>query len=67
MIYLNPADWDASALGGCLRVFRPACLGGGSVDVEPLPGRLVVFLSGAIDHEVLPSFGLRVAISSWCQ
>lgn len=36
-------------------------------DVEPLPGRLVLFLSGAIDHEVMPSFGIRVAISAWCQ
>lgn len=105
IVYLNPPDWDTAALGGSLRVFRPASLGGGSVvrssawslmpgeagmtgrprrlmhtlfllvvstscrsqEIEPLPGRLVVFLSGAIDHEVLPSFGLRVAVSSWCQ
>lgn len=37
------------------------------LDVSPLSGRLVVFLSGAIDHAVLPSHEPRVALTAWCQ
>lgn len=37
------------------------------LDVAPLAGRLVVFLSGAIDHAVLPSQRPRVALTAWCQ
>lgn len=37
------------------------------VDIDPLPGRLVVFLSGAIDHAVLPSHQARVALTAWCR
>ena len=37
------------------------------LDVAPVSGRLVVFLSGAIDHAVLPSHQPRVALTAWCQ
>lgn len=37
------------------------------LDVGPVSGRLVVFLSGAIDHAVLPSHQPRVALTAWCQ
>ena len=37
------------------------------VDVEPLAGRLVLMLSGAVDHAVLPSQQQRVALTAWCQ
>ena len=37
----------------------------GIVDVAPLPGRLVVFLSGAIDHAVLPAVSSRIALTCW--
>ncbi len=36
-------------------------------DVEPMAGRLVLMLSGAVDHAVLPSFASRVALTAWCQ
>ena len=38
------------------------------VDVAPLAGRLVLFLSGAVEHAVLPTMGAeRVAITAWLQ
>jgi hypothetical protein len=37
----------------------------GYIDVEPIAGRCLVFLSGAMDHEVRPSFADRVAVTSW--
>ena len=37
------------------------------VDVAPLAGRLVLFLSGAVEHAVLPNFSQRVALTAWCQ
>ena len=36
-------------------------------DVEPTAGRLVLMLSGAVDHAVLPSYASRVALTAWCQ
>ncbi|GBG27132.1 Egl nine-like 2 [Hondaea fermentalgiana] len=50
--YCNP-NWDESHGG------KPV------LDLRPLPGRLVVFLSGLLDHEVRPSFHGRVAITNW--
>ncbi len=35
------------------------------LDLAPLAGRLVLFLSGAIDHAVLPSFAERTAVTAW--
>ena len=36
------------------------------MDIDPLPGRMVVFLSGAVDHQVLPVGNKsRLAITSW--
>uniref|UniRef100_A0A061R380 p-loop containing nucleoside triphosphate hydrolase protein n=1 Tax=Tetraselmis sp. GSL018 TaxID=582737 RepID=A0A061R380_9CHLO len=37
------------------------------VEIAPTAGRLVVFLSGCVDHEVTPSFTERVALTAWCQ
>ena len=39
------------------------------VDVAPMGqlGRLVLFMSGAVDHAVLPSFADRVALTAWMQ
>ena len=36
-------------------------------DIEPTAGRLVLMLSGAVDHAVLPSYASRVALTAWCQ
>ena len=37
------------------------------VDVAPLAGRLVLFLSGAVEHAVLPTKAERVAVTAWFQ
>lgn len=59
-LYLNP-QWQ-TADGGKLR-FHSA--DGRSVDVEPLGGRLVCFLTAGREHEVLPSQRERFSISGW--
>jgi SM-20-related protein len=35
------------------------------LDVAPHPGRLVVFLSEAVEHEVLPARAERIAVTAW--
>jgi len=57
--YLNP-DWRPEA-GGLLRLHVPD----GPVDVEPTLGRLVVFLSERVEHEVLPVAAPRLAVTAW--
>lgn len=51
----------APAQGGELRVHLPS----GPRDYAPRPGRLVVFFSQEVEHEVLPSQGERVALTQW--
>ncbi|KAI9203231.1 2OG-Fe(II) oxygenase superfamily-domain-containing protein [Polychytrium aggregatum] len=58
--YLNPASWEP-AHGGELRIHRK----GAEREIAPVGGRLVLFLSGVVDHEVCPSFQDRVAITAW--
>ena len=47
--------------GGHLRCHLPA----GPLDIAPLPGRVVVFWSQEVEHEVLPSHGERAALTLW--
>ena len=70
IIYGN-ADWDESH-GGALRCHVGADDDDESGetaahvrDVAPRAGRLVLFKSRELLHEVLPSYGRRVAISLW--
>jgi SM-20-related protein len=50
--------------GGELKVFLP--MSDEFIVIHPVVGRLVLFLSGAIDHEVCPVLDLpRVAFTSW--
>ena len=69
LLYVN-VDWDASKLGGCLRlhpdVNRP---GEGTLDVEPIAGRIVVFESGKQMHEVMASAhgADRIALTLWVE
>lgn len=58
IVYLN-ADWRPEH-GGQLRIH-----GHGEVDLWPLLDRLVVFTSSRVEHEVLPSFAERWAMTAW--
>ena len=57
--YLNPS-WSPQA-GGVLRLFGA----GVPLEVEPVSGRLVVFLSERVEHEVLATFAPRYAVTAW--
>ncbi len=64
ILYLNQS-WEHQD-GGALRMYLPQGNGKEEImDVYPKGGRLVVFLSGEIPHEVLPTFKERVSITGW--
>jgi SM-20-related protein len=60
VLYLN-ADWQPSD-GGALRIYDADDK---HVDVEPLGGRLVCFLTSGREHEVMPARHERHSISGW--
>ena len=60
VLYLNPG-WQSSD-GGVLRIHGAD---GHFVDVEPIGGRLVCFLTPGREHEVLEAHGERLSISGW--
>jgi len=61
--YCNP-NW-VPADGGALRLWLPDHLGADAVDIEPVSGRLLLFLAGCMRHEVRPSYSKRCAITCW--
>lgn len=61
LLYLNEQSWSLLD-GGQLRMFPP---NGGYVDVLPTGGRLVVFQSDLIPHEVLETARPRMALVGW--
>lgn len=61
ILYLNPG-WE-KAHGGWLRVELEG--GKGATDVAPSAGRMVLFDSRRVVHEVLPSFKGRWALTAW--
>lgn len=64
ILYLNDS-WSKED-EGALRMYFPQEDGTEHVqDVLPLGGRLVVFLSGEIPHEVLPTKKERISITGW--
>jgi len=67
VLYCNSADWDVQTQGGALRLHVPGEGDEAWVDVVPEGGTLVLFLSGAVEHEVMACHAPRVAISAWCQ
>jgi SM-20-related protein len=64
ILYLN--DSWTSEDEGALRMYFPEENGSERIeDVLPIGGRLVVFLSGEIPHEVLPTKKERISITGW--
>ncbi len=65
VLWLNP-QWEPEH-GGCLRCYHHDSDDddGAFVDVEPLLGRAIVFMSEQIEHAVLPSFASRFALTLW--
>jgi len=64
ILYLNESWTEAD--GGQLRMYFPQEDGSERLeDVLPLGGRLVVFLSEEIPHEVLPTLKERISITGW--
>jgi len=62
--YLNP-DWEA-ADGGQLRLYLPDDKGKEMAkDILPEAGRLVIFNSQKIEHEVMPTERERYSITGW--
>ena len=50
---------------GALRIYLEGPDGEVSIDIAPNPGQLVVFLSGEIEHEVLPTRRDRYSVACW--
>jgi SM-20-related protein len=63
ILYLNPC-WHAHD-GGALRLYLEASPNGEFLDVLPVSGRLVAFLSESFYHEVLETRRTRSSITSW--
>lgn len=51
--------------GGELRIYLDGPDGEVSIDIAPNPGQLVVFMSGEIEHEVLPTRRDRYSVACW--
>ena len=63
ILYCNP-EWQPDH-GGTLKAWLPDHVGARVLEVEPTAGRLVVFLSGIVKHEVSPAYQPRVAFTNW--
>ncbi|KAF9920955.1 hypothetical protein FBU30_009067 [Linnemannia zychae] len=65
IVYFNP-DWKQGD-GGELRIFDKGMgdVEEKKIDIAPLAARCVVFLSGVMDHAVMPAFEERIALTSW--
>jgi Rps23 Pro-64 3,4-dihydroxylase Tpa1-like proline 4-hydroxylase len=62
LIYLNPS-WSAGQ-GGCLRLTPPSTPGH-AVDILPVCGRMALFSSADMAHEVMPTYGDRHSLTIW--
>jgi SM-20-related protein len=63
VLYLNE-DWQHGN-GGELRLYLDESESAAVVDIAPLGGRLVLFLSGRFHHEVLPAQRTRISLTGW--
>ena len=63
LLYMNK-DWNVEK-GGQLRIYTNGESDTEYVDILPEFGRFVIFLSGEIYHEVLPSKAERFSLTGW--
>jgi len=63
ILYCNKS-WEPSH-GGALKIWLLDHEGAEEVEIEPHAGRLLIFLSGCIRHEVSPAHRQRVAFTTW--
>ena len=66
ILYCNPA-WTPAHAGRLRLTLADHDKGGaaGTVDIDPIGGQLLVFMSGAIAHEVLATKADRFAVTAW--
>lgn len=65
VFYLNEADWETKN-GGDLVIYQPNETGEHALHIHPFPGRLVIFESQVLEHEVLPVLeNERYSITGW--
>lgn len=67
ILYLNPRlpEWSNSEHGGCLRIYNREGVTDTYTDIVPHGGRLLIFDSKKIEHEVRPTSRLRSAATIW--
>ena len=63
VLYLNP-DWEPH-WGGALRLYEPESPDTVALEVHPRWGRLVVFFSDSVPHEVLATQKPRFSFTGW--
>lgn len=63
VLYLNE-NWQQDN-GGELRLYLEKGKNPDFIDIAPLGGRLVLFLSGRFYHEVLPMRRTRISLTGW--
>lgn len=62
--YLNEGDWSPTD-GGALALYLPEAEGEKTITIEPKAGRMVIFESQKIPHEVLVAHRDRLSITGW--
>lgn len=63
LVYLNQ-DWRAED-AGALRLYLPGADGERELDIPPLGGSLLLFMSAEFPHEVLPTRRERLSLTGW--
>lgn len=63
-LYLNEEDWSNSD-GGALALYVAGADGEKTISVAPVAGRMVIFESQKIPHEVLVAHRDRLSITGW--
>lgn len=66
-LWLSPAQHFAAERGvpGAEPFFALEGPAGNEISIAPVAGRLLLFLSGAVDHSVLPCTYNRTAVTAW--